>query len=89
MFQTVLYGASESGWPSSDSSWQCYYILGTTTNLIVNAVSSSGVVVTLERNILLRLRANCNIKKVQKQDLINIKNVKGCRDGMPKSMQTK
>ena len=27
-----------------------------------------------------------NIKKVQKQDL---KNVKGCRDGMPKSMQTR
>ena len=25
-----------------------------------------------------------NIKKVQKQDLKNIKNVKGCRDGMPK-----
>ena len=58
-------------------------------NLIVNAVSSSGVVVTLERNILLRLRSNCNIKKVQKQDLRNIKNVKGCRDGMPKSMQTR
>ena len=30
-----------------------------------------------------------NIKKVQKQDLKNIKNVKGCRDGMPKSMQTR
>ena len=29
-----------------------------------------------------------NIKKVQKQDLKNIKNVKG-RDGMPKSMQTR
>ena len=28
-------------------------------------------------------------KKVQKQDLKNIKNVKGCRDGMPKSMQTR
>ena len=27
-----------------------------------------------------------NIKKAQKQDLKNIKNVKGCRDGMPKSM---
>ena len=24
-----------------------------------------------------------------KQDLKNIKNVKGCRDGMPKSMQTR
>ena len=30
-----------------------------------------------------------NIEKVQKQDLKNIKNVKGCRDGMPKSMQTR
>ena len=28
------------------------YILGTTTNLIVNAVSSSGVVVTLEKFFL-------------------------------------
>ena len=28
------------------------------------------------------------MKKVQKQDLKNIKNVKGCRDGMPKSIQT-
>ena len=28
-------------------------------------------------------------KKVQKQDLKNIKNVKRCRDGMPKSMQTR
>ena len=30
-----------------------------------------------------------NIKKVQKQDLKNIKNVKRCRDGMPKSMRTR
>ena len=29
------------------------------------------------------------IKKVPKQDLKNIKNVKDCRDGMPKSMQTR
>ena len=27
------YGAPESGWPLSDSSWQCYYMLGTTTKL--------------------------------------------------------
>ena len=53
--------------------------------LIVNAVSSSGVVVTLERNILLRLRSNCNIKSTETR----LKNVKGCRDGMPKSMQTR
>ena len=30
-----------------------------------------------------------NTKKVQKQDFKNIKNVKRCRDGMPKSMQTR
>ena len=53
------------------------------------AISSFGVVVTLERNILLRLRSEINIKKVQKQDLKNSKNVKKCRDGMPKSMQTR
>ena len=35
-----------------------------------------------------RLRSNINIKKVHKQDLKS-KNVKGCRDGMPKSMQTR
>ena len=33
--------------------------------------------------------APINIKKGQKQDFKNIKNVKGCRDGMPKSMQTR
>ena len=27
------YGALESGWPLSDSSWQCYYMLRTTTKL--------------------------------------------------------
>ena len=27
------YGAPESGWPSSDSSWQRYYMFGTTTKL--------------------------------------------------------
>ena len=48
------------GWPPADFSWQCYYMLGTTNKLTAGAVSSSGVVVTLERNILLRLRCNCN-----------------------------
>ena len=49
-----------------------------------NVVSSSGVVATLE--IFLGLGVTLieiNIKKVQ------IKNVKKCRDGMPKSMQTR
>ena len=72
------------GWPPADSSWQCYYMLGTTTKLSVlfqvllhlkEIFLGLGVTVT-----------EINIKKVQKQDL---KNVKGCRDGMPKSMQTR
>ena len=67
-----------------------YYMPGTTT-ITVNAISSSGVVVTLEIFFLgLGLTVTeINIKKVQKQDLKNIKNVKRCRDGMPKSMQTR
>ena len=32
-FEKVSYGALESGWPSLDSSWQCYYMLLTTNNL--------------------------------------------------------
>ena len=52
---------------------------------------SCGVVVTLEIFFLgLGVTVTeINIKKVHKQDLKNIKNVKGCRDGMPKSMQTR
>ena len=62
-----------------------------TTTITVNAVSSSGVLVTIEIFFLgLGLTVTeINIKKVQKQDLKNIKNVKRCRDGMPKSMQTR
>ena len=55
--------------PSSDSSWQCYYMLGTTAKLSMPFQVLHGVVVTLERNILLRLWSNCNKIKVQKQDL--------------------
>ena len=79
-FQNV-YGAPESGWPSSDSSWQSYHMLGTTTKL------SIPFQVLKEREIFflgLGLTVT-EIKKVQKQDL----KVKGCRDGMPKSMQTR
>ena len=86
-FQTVSYGAPESGWPSSDSSWQCYYILETTTKL-----SMPFQVLGLWLHLFLGLGltvTEINIKKVQKQELKNIKNVKGCRDGMPKSMQTR
>ena len=77
--------------PSSGCSWLYYYMPITTTIKTVNAVSSSGVVVTLEIFFLgLGLTVTeINIKKVQKQDLKNIKNVKRCRDGMPKSMQTR
>ena len=68
-----------------------YYMPVTTTIKTVNAVSSSGVVVTLEIFFFgLGLTVTeINIKKVQKQDLKNIKNVKRCRDGMPKSMRTR
>ena len=48
------------GWPPADFSWQCYYMLGNTNKLSVLFQLSSGVVVTLERNILLRLECNCN-----------------------------
>ena len=78
------------GWPPADSSWQCYYIR---LEPLLNCqcyFKFWGCTVTLE--IFLRLCVTVteiNIKKVQKQDLKNIKNVKGCRDGMPKSMQTR
>ena len=74
--------------PSAGSSWLYYYMPVTTTIKTVNAIPSSGVVVTLEIfffGLGLTL-TEINIKKVQKQDL---KNVKRCRDGIPKSMQTR
>ena len=60
----VSYGAPESGWPSSDYSWQCYYMLGTTTKLsmlfqVEMLFFGLGPTVT-EINIQ---------KKIQKQDL--------------------
>ena len=79
--------------PLSGSSWLYYSLLLHAWNYYstVNTVSSSGVVVTLEIFFLgLGLTVTeINIKKVQKQDFKNIKNVKRCRDGMPKSMQTR
>ena len=81
------------GWPPADSSWQCYYMLGTTTiNYCQCYFKFWGCTITLERNILRLIGVivtEINIKKVQKQDFKNIKNVKGSRDGMPKSMQTR
>ena len=53
------YGAPESGWPLSDSSWQCYYMLGTTTKLSMPYFTS------FER---LGLVTEINIKKIQKQE---------------------
>ena len=73
------------------SSWQCYYILGSTTKLSM-PFQILGLYLYLKEIFLVGLRltvTEINIKKVQKQDLKNIKNVKGCRDGMPKSMQTR
>ena len=66
-----------------------YYMPGATTKLSIPF--QVGVVVTLEIFFLsLSLTVTeVNIKKVQKQDLKNIKNVKRCSDGMPKSMQTR
>ena len=55
----------------------------------VNTVSSSCVTLKIFFLGLGVTVTEINIKKVQKQDLKNIKNVKGCRDGMPKSMQTR
>ena len=64
----------QRGWPPADSSWQCYYMLGTTTKLS----SSSGVVLLHLKEIFLGLGVTVteiNIKKEQKQDFKNIKNV--------------
>ena len=73
--------------PSSGSSW-LYYIPRTTTKLSTLFQVLVLSQVTLEI-FFLGLGLTVNIKKVQKQDLKNIKNVKRCRDGMPKSMQTR
>ena len=56
-----------------------------------SAISSqSGVALLHLKEIFLGLGVTeINIKKVQKQDLKDIKNVNGCRDGMPKSIQTR
>ena len=81
----VSYRALESGCPSSDSSWQCHYMLGTTTKL---SMPFQGLKEILFFGLGPTV-TEINIKIVQKQDLKNIKDVKRCRDGMPKSMQTR
>ena len=45
--------------------------------------------IRLKEIFFLGLGGTVTEKKVQKQDLKNITNVKGCRDGMPKSTQTR
>ena len=66
-------------------------MLGTTNKLTV-LFQVLGLLLHLKEIFFLGLGVTLtevNIKKVQKQDLKNIKNVKRCRDGMPKSMQTR
>ena len=75
-----FYGAPESGWPSLDSSSQCYYMLGTTAKL------SMPFHVWKE---IFFLCLGLTVLRLTSKRLKNIKNVKGCRDGMPKSMQTR
>ena len=60
-------------------------MLGTTTKLSMQfQVLKEILFFSLGRTV-----TEINIKKVQKQDLKIIENVKGCRDGMPKSVQTR
>ena len=81
LFKKVSYGAPESGWPSSDSSWKSYYMLGTATKL-------SMPFQVLKEMFFLGLGlavTEIDIKSTETR----LKNVKRCRDGMPKSMQTR
>ena len=52
----MWYG-SQSGWPLSDSSWQCYYMLGTPTKLLMQ-FQVLGLELHLKYS--LRLRPNYN-----------------------------
>ena len=75
-FQKLWYGAPESGWPSSDSSWQCNYVLGTTTKL---SMPFQVLVLWLLLREILFLGLGLTVteinitKKVQKQDLKTLK----------------
>ena len=64
--------------PSSGSSWLYY-------TLLLHAWNYTKLFQVL---VLSQVTLEIKIKKVQKQDL-NIKNVKKCRDGRPKSIQTR
>ena len=72
---------------------KCYYMLGTTTKLSM-PFQVLGLWLHLKEISFLVLgltvtEIKIKIKKVQKQDLNNIKNVERCRDDLPKSMQTR
>ena len=54
----------QRGWPPAGFSWQCYYMLGNTNKLSVLFQLSSGVVVTLERNILRLKRLGVTVTKI-------------------------
>ena len=58
----------ESGWSSSNSSWQCYYTLGTTSKLSI-LFQVLGLWLHLFFLGLDLTITEINIKKVQKQDL--------------------
>ena len=64
-FKKVSYWAPESGCPSSDSNWQCYYMLGTTTRLSM----PFRVLKEIFFLVLGLTVTEISIKKVQKQNL--------------------
>ena len=80
-----MYGAPESGWPSSDSSWQSYYMLRTATKLSISFQVLKEIFF-LGLGVTVRLTSKKYKNKTQK----TLKMYKqGCRDGMPKSMLTR
>ena len=79
-FQIVWYGAPESGWPSSESSWQCYYMLGTTTKLLM-PFQVQGLGLQLKETLFLGsglTPMERNIKK-STETRLKKKNIKKCK----------
>ena len=56
--KSLVWSSGEVGLQQILAGKLCYYMLGNTNKLSVLFQLSSGFVVTLERNILLRLRCN-------------------------------
>ena len=83
-FQKVRYGAPESGWPSSDSSWQCCYMLGTTTKMSMS-FQVLGLWLHLKEMFFLGLGITVTEIKSTETRLKKHR----CRDGMPKGMKNK